>query len=247
MPPDSQRGKKPTIQLVDNHTFPQQPVPSPGPDPGSGGSPDPAGALGLPRYNPGSLSNEEARAVYAQGELRMSQLDEQLASKGLSLEQRAKMLSAQRNALRSWVREMMADRGGAAALAGADPNLTWYQVMAKYQAQGLTGDDLYTKIIERSVASRPSVNDALGIDPNNPPPLPPVRPSAPIEAPAPAPVEPPAPKLPPPEPPVEGPGGFPALGVGPPIGPHFIHPPHSIHRLPILGEDDIDEWEAYEP
>jgi hypothetical protein len=246
IPPGTEPAKKPTVQLVDNHTFPQRPVPSPEPEPGTGGSPDPAGALGLPRYNPGSLSNEEARAVYAQGELRMSQLDQQLAGKGLSLEERAKMLSAQRNALRSWVRELMADRGAAAALADTDPSLTWDQLMAKYQAQGLTGDDLYKKIIERSAASRPSVNDALGIDPKNPPPLPPVRPSAPIEAPAPAPVQPPAPKPPLPEP-VEGPGGFPPLGAGPPIGPHVIHPRHSIHHLPVLGEDDIDDWQAYEP
>ena len=247
-PPGTEPHTKSTIQLVDNHTFPQRPVPSPEPEPGTGGSSDPAGALGLPRYNPGSLSNEEARAVYAQGELRMSQLDEQLVGKGLSLEERAKMLSAQRNALRSWVREIMADRGAAAALADTDPSLTWDQVMAKYQAQGLTGDDLYKKIIERSVASRPSVNDALGIDPKNPPPLPPVRASAPIEAPpAPAPVEPPAPKPPLAEPPMEGPGGFPLLGAGPPIGPHVIHPKHSIHHLPILGEDDIDDWQAYEP
>jgi hypothetical protein len=272
--PGTERGD---IRLVDNHTFPQRPTPSPVPDPGTGGSPDPAGTLGLPRYNPGSLSNEEARAVYAQGELRMGQLDDQLARQGVSLEERAKTLSAQRNALRSWVRDIMADRGAAAGLADADPNLTWEQVMAKYQAQGLTGDDLYRKIIERSVASRPGVNDALGIDPKNPPPLPPVRPSAPIEAPAPARVEPPAPAPAPveppapapapveppapaprlpeppppkpalPKPPVEGPGGFPPLGAGPPFGPHVIHPKHSIHHLPILGEDDIDDWEAYDP
>jgi len=78
---------------------------------------------------------------------------------------------------------------------------------------------------------------------------------APVPAPsaAPAPQPPPAPR-PVPPPPVEAPaasepvaprgGGMPMIPGGPaaPIGPHVIHPPHSIpHHLPILGEDE--PWE----
>jgi hypothetical protein len=76
--------------------------------------------------------------------------------------------------------------------------------------------------------------------------------SEPAPSPAPAPQPPPAPR-PPPLPPVEAPSAKPVLAKGgkmpmilggpaAPLGPHVIHPPHSIpHHFPILGEDDPGE------
>jgi len=81
---------------------------------------------------------------------------------------------------------LMSDRTLAAQLAAENPNLTWEQIVASNQAKGLTGGDLYNAIIATSTRSRSSVNEALGIDPDNPSPLPPVHP--PIEPP---PVDPP--------------------------------------------------------
>jgi len=66
-------------------------------------TPNPAADLGLPEYPPGSLSNEEARAVYTQGELNMRQLNERLTQRGLNPEQRAKIMFDQRNSLRTCV------------------------------------------------------------------------------------------------------------------------------------------------
>ena len=109
----------------------------------------------------------------------------------------------------------MSNRQGAEYLYQNEPNMTWDQVVAKYQAQGLSGDDLYRAIVEKSVGSRATVDAQLGIDPKNPGELPPVRPSAPTNLPAPKPpppVEPPpAPKPAPVEPaPVEPPAPRPA-------------------------------------
>lgn len=74
------------------------------------------------------------------------------------------------------------------------------------------------------------------------PEIPGARAGVPPEAPlprAPASVEPP---------PVKGPptiGGIPIAGApGAPVGPTLVPPPHSIHHLPVLGEDDIGApWE----
>jgi hypothetical protein len=49
-------------------------------------------------------------------------------------------------------------------------------------------------------------------------------------------------------PPIEGPpkgGGVPMVGgPGTPVGPTLVPPPHSIHHLPVLGEDDTEApWE----
>ncbi len=69
---------------------------------------------------------------------------------------------------------------------------------------------------------------------------PPPRPAVPVPPPAEAP---PAPK---PLPPVEG-GTGPMIGGGPQIGPQLMPPPHSIHHLPVLGEDDTNApWEYEE-
>lgn len=240
------------IFAADNHTFKQGPPPSPKPPPP--GNPNPANQLNLPNYNPGTLSPDEARTVYLQGEQRMRQLNEQLMRQGVSPEQRAQMMFDLRNQLRSWSRDLMSDRALAGELNANEPNLTLDQLIAKNQAKGLAGDDVWNSIIDSSTRSRGSVNAKLGIDPAHPPDLPPVRP-APVEPgpvgppPASAPAEPPLAKAPPvepaapkPVPPMEG-GEGPMIG-GPttPIGPHVVHPPHSIpHHFPILGEDD--PWE----
>lgn len=166
---------KPQIQTVDR-TWKRNPAPPPGTS-----TPDPVGKLGLPNYNSGSLSDEEARDVYAHGELRMRELNDQLIKQGLSAEERAKIMFDQRNSLRSWVRDLMRDRAEAADITAKNPNLTWAEIVAQRRARGLEGDALYDSIIESSTRSRTSVNDALGIDPQHPSPLPPVLPSAPIE------------------------------------------------------------------
>jgi hypothetical protein len=93
--------------------------------------------------------------------------------------------------------------------------MTWREVLTKYQAQGLTGDDLYKRIIERSVGSRAAVDAAFGLDPKNPPPLPPIRPSAPIEA---SPPSEPAPR-------------------GTPRGPVVMPPPNLVEPPTVIGDD----------
>lgn len=214
--------------------------------PTDGQLPEPVSRLGLPNYTPGSLPDEEARTVYLNGELRMRELNEQLIKQGLNAEQRAKIMFEQRNALRTWIRDISSNRADAEGLNKSDPNMSWEQVKAKYQAQGLTGDDLYNTIVERSTASRASVNQTHGLDPEHPPPLPPIRPSPsstlPNEPPVPKPhvTEPPAPRSA--GPPAEGGGkGFPLPG-GPsiPFGPHVIPPPHAHKHWPT--ETPEDEW-----
>lgn len=212
------------IQAVDNHTFKQEPPPPP---------PDPVTKLGLPDYNPGSLSDAETRAVYLQGELRMRELNDQLASQGVSAEERAKIMFDQRNELRSWTRTLMSDRGLADSLNATQPNLTWDQVLAKLQAQGRSGDDLYNALIESSTRSRASVNDTLGIDPNHPPPLPPVHPSAPIDGAGPAPIISPPPNLPP----------IGQHAPAPPIPPTVLdHPPGAVPPPVSLEHPPLAPW-----
>jgi hypothetical protein len=38
-----------------------------------------------------------------------------------------------------------------------------------------------------------------------------------------------------------------AGGPGTPIGPTLVPPPHSIHHMPIIGQDDPDASWEYEP
>ena len=239
------------IQPTDFHTFKDDPPPPHTP----GNVPDPVSQLNLPHYNPGTLSPEETRTVYLQGEQRMRQLNDQLMQQGVSPEQRAKMMFDMRNQLRSWTRGLMGDRALAGQLDATDPNLTLDQLIAKNQAKGLAGEDVWNSIIESSTRSRGGVNATLGVDPAHPPELPRVRP-APVEPapPAPAAPQPAGPpavrapvEAPPVEPkpaPIEG-GEGPMLGGGPgnPLGPQIVHPPHSIpHHFPILGEDE--PWES---
>lgn len=156
------------VQLVDN-TWKQGPPPTPPP------KPDPVVKLGLPDYKPGSLASDEARAVYAHGELRMRELNERLAKQGMSVEERAKVMFEQRNSLRTWVRDVMSDRTGAADVTVKNPNHAWDDLVAQRKARGLSGKELYDSIIESSTRSRTSVNEAMKVDPEHPPPLPPLR------------------------------------------------------------------------
>jgi hypothetical protein len=220
----------PRIQALD-HTFKKDPPP---PQPPS--LPDPVTKLHLPNYNPGTLSNDETRTVYLQGEQRMRDLNDQLAKQGVSAEDRAKIMFDQRNALRSWTRDLMSDRGLADQLNGTDKNLTWDQLIAKLQARGLTGDELWNEAINSASRSRPSVNDSLGIDPNRPPPLPPIHPIPP---------------------PAAGPGGAPIISAPPnlpPIGAHppptglpptiFDHPPSTALPPMVLDHPPLPPWLA---
>lgn len=131
--------------------------------------------LDLPAYHPGSLSDYEVRSVYLNGEQRMHALHENLVQRGVDPETRARAMFEARNELRSWARELMSDREGAERLTRENPNHSWDDIVAKYRERGLDGDDLYNTIADRSMASRPSVNESLGLDPNRPPPLPEVR------------------------------------------------------------------------
>jgi hypothetical protein len=217
---------QPKVQLVDHKTAPPT---DPTPNPGAEGSSSPAATLGLPTYNPASLPNDEARRVYAEGKLRIIQQDEQLAKQGVSLEERAKIASANRNALRTWIRDIMADREGAEALDRSDPNMTWDQVVNKYKSAGLSGDQLYSKVIEKSVGSRAAVDAQFGVDPKNPGALPSLRPSAPTAPSAPRP------------PPAELPKGLPRLGGILPDDamPHIVDLPGELageSEVPILGD-----------
>jgi hypothetical protein len=166
------------IQLVDHHTWKRGGPPN---DAGSG-APDPVSKLGLPNYNSASLSDVEARTVYLHGELRMRQLNDQLAGEGASAQDRAEVMFGLRNSVRTWARTLMANRALADQLDAREPNLTFDDLVAKYQKKGLTGDDIYNAIIDSSTHSRPGVNNDLGIDPENPPALPPIRPPAPVQA-----------------------------------------------------------------
>jgi hypothetical protein len=141
-------------------------------------APEPVRVLRLPDYRAGTLSESETRTVYAQGELRMRLLDEQLASQGVSTEERARIMFQERNALRSWARTLMRNRVVADLLNALEPNLSYEDLVARNQSKGLDGDDLFTSMIASATRSRSSVNDLLGIDPATPPPLPPAKPVA---------------------------------------------------------------------
>ncbi len=132
------------------------------------------GELGLPGYPDGTLTATQVRNVYAYGEKQMAELNQRLINEGMSPEMRAKTLFATRNALRSWSRDLMADRGLAAALNANEKNMTWEDITEKYSGQGLKGEDVWNKITESSMSSRASVNAQLGVNPNAPelPPIP---------------------------------------------------------------------------
>jgi hypothetical protein len=221
----------PKIQALDSHWKTAPPTPPPPP------VPDPVGKLHLPNYNPGTLSTEETRGVYLEGEKRMRDLNDQLAKQGVSAEDRAKIMFDQRNALRSWTRDLMADRGLADQLNQNDKNLTWDQVLDKLRGRGYSGEELWDQAIQSATRSRPSVNDSLGLDPDHPPPLPPVYPPL-------------APPTPPPgtSPIISAPPDLPPIGSHPPISPLpptvFDHPPTTALPPTVLDHPPLPPWLA---
>lgn len=207
------------IRQVDNRSFKDTPPPP---------LPDPVTKLGLPNYNPGSLDGRETRIVYTQGELRMGQLNEQLARQGVSAEERARQMCDLRNSLRDWTRDLMQNRADAELLARYERNSSFADMVARNHGKGLRGDDVYNAIIQSSTRSRPEVNAAYGIDPEHPPPLPPVKPSNPIWEPS-MPQPPPAP-----QPPFMGGGG--RFGEGGPSTPVTqLPPPPPEGEPPMMG------------
>jgi hypothetical protein len=136
---------------------------------------DPVTQLQLPSYGAESLSDEEARTMYVHGELRMRQVHAELAAAGVALEERARRMWGLRIALRTWTRRLMSNTPLAVWLADNERNPTFEQLVALNERRGLVGDDVYEAIIASSTQSRPKVNEELGIDPQNPPPLPPLR------------------------------------------------------------------------
>jgi hypothetical protein len=135
--------------------------------------------LDLPGYNDYSLSLRETRIVYLHGELRLDKRELELTEQGFSVEQIARELFALRNGLRTWTRNLMSDRRAAEVLESGNPNATWDELVAICRDEGFTGEGIFREIIEKAKRSRAKINAALGLDPKNPPPLPPVRPSAP--------------------------------------------------------------------
>jgi PII-like signaling protein len=127
-------------------------------------------------YAQGTLSDDETRTVYTTFELRMGQVHAQLLGNGAGAEERARTMYGMRAALRSWTRALMENRELAEYLNANEPNPTFEALVERQRTKkGLTGDAIFEAIIASSMRSRSSVNDALGIDPENPPPLPPMR------------------------------------------------------------------------
>jgi glycerophosphoryl diester phosphodiesterase len=126
-------------------------------------------------YALSTLSDEETRTVYTQGELRMRELKQQLIDEGRSPEDIARTMYEMRRIIRTWTRELMHNRPLADWLNENESNPTFEQLVEKNRVRGLEGDDIYQAIIDSSTRSRASVNDSLGIDPERPPELPPMR------------------------------------------------------------------------
>jgi hypothetical protein len=126
-------------------------------------------------YPSGTLSDLETRTVYTTLELRMREVHDQLLSDGVNAEERARTLYGLRASIRTWARALMADREAAESLDATDPNPTFEALVERQRDRGRVGDEIYEAIIASATRSRDSVNKALGIDPENPPPLPPMR------------------------------------------------------------------------
>jgi hypothetical protein len=126
-------------------------------------------------YAAGTLSNEETRTVYTTLELQMREVSANLRRDEVGLEERAKTLYELRAGIRTWTRSLMADREAAEYLTANEPNPSFEDLVERQRAKGRVGDEIYEAIIASATRSRPSVNESLGIDPNNPPPLPPMR------------------------------------------------------------------------
>ena len=126
-------------------------------------------------YAAGTLSDAETRTVYTTFELRMREVHERLLRRGAGSEERARTLYGMRAALRTWTRALMEDRELAEWLNANEANPTFEALVERQRKKGLEGGAIYEAIIASATRSRASVNEALGIDPDNPPPLPPMR------------------------------------------------------------------------
>lgn len=126
-------------------------------------------------YAAGTLSDEETRTVYTTFELRMRELRDQLLRDGVSAEERARTMYGMRATIRSWTRSLMENRELADWLNANEPNPTFDELVERNRAKGRVGDEIYEAIVASSTRSRGSVNAELGIDPENPPDLPPMR------------------------------------------------------------------------
>ena len=126
-------------------------------------------------YAAATLTNDETRTVYTTFELRMREVSQQLLRDGIDVEERARTLYELRASIRTWTRALMQDRETADSLTAHEPNPTFEALVERQRAKGLEGDAVYEAIIASATRSRASVNQALGIDPENPPPLPPMR------------------------------------------------------------------------
>ena len=107
----------------------------------------------------GTLSNYEARKWYLDQERKIPDI----IDRSKPLIEQAKQAFNLRNQFRTQARELMADRAAAAELYRTDPNMTWEEIVAKYEAKGLTGDAVYEAILESATRSRQSVNESLGL------------------------------------------------------------------------------------
>ncbi|WP_319446539.1 MULTISPECIES: alpha/beta hydrolase [unclassified Mycobacterium] len=126
-------------------------------------------------YAAETLSDPEARTVYTTFELRMRDVREQLQRDGVGLEERARSLYALRASIRTWTRSLMANRETAEFLIAHEPNPTFEELVERQRTRGRVGDEIYEAIIASATRSRASVNEAMGVDPEHPPDLPPMR------------------------------------------------------------------------
>ncbi|MBP0943710.1 hypothetical protein [Pseudomonas alliivorans] len=109
---------------------------------------------------PKNLTDRETRAWYLSKEAEIPAR----INNSASLEEQAKQAFSMRNDLRSMARELISNRTLADSLSKTDPNRTWSEIVNKYSSQGLSGDKLCAKIIEKPQSSRSSVNDGMGWD-----------------------------------------------------------------------------------
>jgi hypothetical protein len=126
-------------------------------------------------YAPETLDDFETRTVYTQLELRMRDLNQEMIREGADAETRARVMHGHRRTIRNWTRGLMSNREYAQWLADNEKNPTFEELEETHRSRGLTGDAIYEAIIESSTRSRAEVNAAFGIDPDDPPPLPPMR------------------------------------------------------------------------
>lgn len=87
-----------------------------------------------------------------------------LAPTDLSLKDTARWYFDYRNFLRSRARYLMSNRDAAIGFEISDPNFTFEEIIQhKIINKGLSGDDIYTDIINSAPKSRTSINQSLGI------------------------------------------------------------------------------------